>query len=419
MKSFIVQRALELGFDACRFTTADPPQSAPQFQHWLDARQHGDMDYLRRTAHKRVDPKQVLPGAQSIICVAASYESFRFDGSGSKLDSSVVSSPSSVAESSMGPSRNLQPATRLPAAPLRSSAQAGNPQPSGVIARYARFDDYHDVLGERLKLLAEFVNRLGGAGTRSLGYVDTGPLLERDLAQRAGLGFVGKHTNLISRGLGNWIFLAEIITTLELEPDAPERNRCGACTRCLDACPTRAITGPFQLDARLCISYLTIELQGPIPVELRPAIGNRIYGCDDCLAVCPWNRFAREGKLMREHARPDLTQPELIELLSLDDAGFKRKFAATPIVRTKRRGLLRNVCVALGNVGDATALPAMQRAANDTEPLIAEHALWAMQQILSSRRRDNKTNRAVSAQGLLPLAATKESGEGRGEGKSL
>ena len=263
------------------------------------------------------------------------------------------------------------------------------------------------------------MNRLGGAGTRSLWYADTGPLLERDLAQRAGLGFVGKHTNLISRGLGNWIFLAEIITTLELEPDAPERNRCGACTRCLDACPTRAITGPFQLDARLCISYLTIELQGPIPVELRPAIGNRIYGCDDCLAVCPWNRFAREGKLMQEHARPDLTQPDLIELLSLDDAGFKRKFAATPIVRTKRRGLLRNVCVALGNVGDATALPAVQRAANDTEPLIAEHALWAMQQILSSRRRDNKTNRAVSAQGLLPLAATKESGEGRGEGKSL
>jgi len=306
----------------------------------------------------------------------------------------------------MGASPNLQAATR-------------NPQRSGVIARYARFDDYHDVLGERLKLLAEFVNRLGGAGTRSLWYVDTGPLLERDLAQRAGLGFVGKHTNLISRGLGNWILLAEIITTLELEPDAPETNRCGACTRCLDACPTQAITGPFQLDARLCISYLTIELKGPIPVELRPAIGNRIYGCDDCLAVCPWNRFAREGKLMQEHARPDLTQPDLIELLSLDDAGFKKKFAVTPIARTKRRGLLRNVCVALGNVGDATALPAVQRAANDTEPLIAEHARWAMQQILSSRGRDNKTKRAVPTQGLLPLPATKEWGQGRGEGKSL
>jgi epoxyqueuosine reductase len=343
MKSFITRHALELGFDACRFTTADPPQSAPQFQHWLDARQHGEMGYLQRNAHKRVDPKQVLPGAQSVICLAASYEDF-------------------------------------------------NPQPSGAVARYARFDDYHDVLGERLKLLAEFVTRLGGAGTRSLGYVDTGPLLERDLAQRAGLGFVGKHTNLISRGLGNWIFLAEIITTLELEPDAPEKNRCGACTRCLEACPTRAITGPFQLDARLCISYLTIELKGPIPVELRPAIGNRIYGCDDCLAVCPWNRFAREGKLMQKHARPDLAQPDLIEFLALDDAGFKRKFAATPIARTKRRGLLRNVCVALGNVGDATALPAVQRAANDTEPLIAEHARWAMQQIEKRANLRTKTH---------------------------
>ena len=367
MKSFIVQRALELGFDACRFTTADPPQSAPQFQHWLDARHYGGMDYLQRNARKRVDPNQVLPGARSIICLAASYEDFKSQVSGSGLASSVVSGPLSVVNATTGASRN--------------------PQPSGIIARYARFEDYHDVLGERLKLLSEFVNRLGGAGTRSLWYVDTGPLLERDLAQRAGVGFVGKHTNLISRGLGNWIFLAEIITTLELEPDAPEKNRCGACTRCLDACPTRAITGPFQLDARLCISYLTIELKGSIPVELRPAIGNRIYGCDDCLAVCPWNRFAREGKLMQERARPDLAQPDLIELLSLDDAGFKKRFAATPIVRTKRRGFLRNVCVALGNVGDATALPAVQRAANDREPLVAEHARWAMQQILSSRRR--------------------------------
>ena len=390
MKALIAQRALELGFDACRFTTADPPQSAPQFRQWLDARHHGEMGYLQRNANKRVDPKQVLPGAQSIISLAASYADFKSQVSGSGLASSVVSGPLSVVKAATGASRNPQPATRLPAAPLRSAAQAGNPRPSGVIARYARFDDYHDVLAERLKLLAEFVNRLGGAGTRSLWYVDTGPLLERDLAQRAGLGFVGKHTNLISRGLGNWIFLAEIVTTLELEPDKPEKNRCGTCTRCLDACPTRAIIDPFQLDARLCISYLTIELKGPIPVELRPAVGNRIYGCDDCLAVCPWNRFAREGKLMQEHSRPDLVQSDLIELLSLDDAGFKKKFAATPIVRTKRRGLLRNVCVALGNVGDATALPAVQRAANDTEPLIAEHARWAMQQILSSRRTDDK-----------------------------
>jgi epoxyqueuosine reductase len=205
--------------------------------------------------------------------------------------------------------------------------------------------------------------------------------LERDLAQRAGLGFIGKHTNVINRQLGNWIFLSEIITTLELEPDEPEKNRCGSCTRCIGACPTGAIRAPFQLDARRCISYLTIELKGPIPLELRPAIGNRIYGCDDCLAVCPWNRFAREGQMMQAHTRPDLAAPDLLELLALDDAGFKRRFAGTPMFRTKRRGLLRNVCVALGNTGDETALPALHEAAGDLEPLIAEHAQWAIRQI--------------------------------------
>jgi epoxyqueuosine reductase len=171
-----------------------------------------------------------------------------------------------------------------------------------------------------------------------------------------------------------------------LEPDPPEENRCGTCARCIAACPTRAITAPFQLDARLCISYLTIELKGPIPVELRPAIGNRIYGCDDCLAVCPWNRFAREGKLMKDHVRLDLAEPDLIGLLALDEAGFKRRFAGTPLWRAKRRGLLRNVCVALGNIGDPSALPALQRAARDGESLIAEHARWAIEQIVARRK---------------------------------
>jgi epoxyqueuosine reductase len=299
------------------------------------------MEWLERTAAKRADPRSVLPGAQSIIVLAASYE--------------------------MGETA--------------TEAALGIHRPSGVIARYARFADYHDVLGGRLERLAEFVNQLGGPATQSLFYVDTGPVLERDLAQRAGLGFVGKHTNLISRRLGNWIFLAEILTTLALEPDAAEKNHCGNCTRCLTACPTGAITAPFELDARRCISYLTIELKGPIPVELRPAIGSRIYGCDDCLAVCPWNKFARAGRLMRPHSRPDLGQPDLLDLLRLDAAGFKARFAGTPILRTKRRGLLRNVCVALGNIGDASALPDLQRATVDAEPLIAEHAHWAMDQI--------------------------------------
>ncbi len=208
-------------------------------------------------------------------------------------------------------------------------------------------------------------------------------MLERDFAQRAGLGFVGKHTNVISRKFGNWILLAEIVTTMELEPDAPERNHCGKCTCCIAACPTNAITAPFQLDARRCISYLTIESKGPIPVELRQAVGNRIFGCDDCLAVCPWNRFAREGNLMKTHTRPELSGPELLGLLQMDEAGFQLRFAGTPVLRAKRRGLLRNVCVALGNASDASALPHLQKAAQDPEPLIAEHARWAMAQIES------------------------------------
>ncbi len=304
------------------------------------------MAWLQRNAAKRVDPQLVLDGARSVICLAASY------------------------------SGNTAP-----------SVEPQHPPTTGVIARYARFADYHDVLADRLKQLTEFIDKLGGTGVRSLWYVDTGPLLERDLAQRAGIGFVGKHTNVISRELGNWIFLAEIITTLELEPDPSEKNRCGSCTRCITACPTQAITAPFQLDARCCISYLTIELKGSIPIEFRRAIGNRIYGCDDCLAACPWNKFAQEGKLMREAARPELELPDLLELLSLDDAGFKRRFAGTPMLRTKRRGILRNVCVALGNVGDRSALPHLEGAAQDVEPLIAEHAAWAINEITTRSPR--------------------------------
>ena len=344
MKAVIRQRAAELGFDDCRFTTAAPPTSADKFQDWLAEKQHGEMQWLERNADKRVEPQKVLPGAKSVIALAVSYQ---------------IENPSAI--------------SHLPSA--------------GLVARYAQFADYHDVMGEKLKALAAFVDELGGADTWSIWYVDTGPILERDLAQRAGIGFVGKHTNLISRKLGNWIFLAEILTTLELEPDAPEKNHCGRCTRCLTACPTQAIIAPFQLDARKCISYLTIELKGSIPVELRPLIGNRIYGCDDCLAACPWNKFARAGNLLKPHARPDLAQPDLIELLQLDAAGFKARFAGTPMLRTKRRGLLRNVCVALGNTGDEKSLPALNLAAQDAEPLIAEHAHWAIQQIEAHRAR--------------------------------
>ncbi len=338
MKDSIKKRALELGFDDCRFTTALPPDHAAQFQKWLASGAHGQMGYLERNAHKRVDPSQILNGAKSIITLLVSY------------------------------ARNR-------------AADSKTSNITGQIARYARFEDYHEIMGPRLEMLSDFVSSLGGEGARSLWYVDTGPILERDLAQRAGLGFTGKHTNLISRKFGNWIFLSEIITTVELEPDAPEKNRCGSCRSCIDACPTAAITAPFQLDARRCISYLTIELKGSIPEEFRQAIGNRIYGCDDCLAACPWNRFAQEGAMMRPHFREDLAAPGLIELLGLDEAGFKKRFAGTPMLRTKRRGLLRNVCVALGNSRDPRALPALEKAATDPEPLIAEHAQWAIAQI--------------------------------------
>ena len=268
------------------------------------------------------------------------------------------------------------------AASYSTREESVEPHPGkGIIARYARFSDYHDVLAERLTELTKIVGHSAEGDTRSLWYVDTGPLLERDLGQRAGIGFAGKHTNLISRKLGNWFFLAEIITTAQFEPDQPERNRCGSCTRCIAACPTAAITAPFQLDARRCISYLTIELKGAIPEEFRPAIGNRIYGCDICLEACPWNRFAREGAIMREHRREELNEPELLDLLALDDVGFTEKFRGTPILRTKRRGLLRNVCVALGNTGSVAALPHLEKVTADPEPLIAEHARWALAQI--------------------------------------
>jgi epoxyqueuosine reductase len=353
LKAAIQQRARELGFDDCRVTSADAPDSAAHFEAWLAAGRHGQMAYLERNARKRLDPQTVLSGAKSIIVLAAAY--------GDPSDSAPASNN------------------------------------TGVVARYARHADYHEVLAERLKTLTAFVNQLGGTAARSLWYVDTGPLLERDLAQRAGLGFVGKHTNLISRRLGNWILLAEIITTVELPADAPEPNRCGTCIRCIAACPTAVITAPFELDARRCISYLTIELKGAIPEELRPMIGNRIFGCDDCLAACPWNRFAREGSLMKSHARADLATPDLIELLALDEDGFRRRFAGTPILRAKRRGLLRNICVALGNSGDPAALPALERAARDPEPLIAEHAQWAVRAISNTAVRNTGRPRAEKA----------------------
>ena len=357
----IKRRARELGFDLVGITTADPPPHAAQFQQWLANGSHGEMGYMARTASKRIAPMEVLTDARSVVVVGLNY----FTGS--------------------APHPIPLPATRGEGVRLvrHSIPSGGGRTGEGKVARYAWGErDYHDVLGDKLQQLAAFIVELGGQGKW---YMDTGPIFERDLAQRAGIGFIGKHTNLISRKLGNWIFLGEVLTNLELPPDKSEREYCGKCHRCIDACPTGALISPYRLDARRCISYLTIELKGSIPVELRSVIGDRVFGCDDCLEVCPWNRFARQSPI-REFRRREL--PPLTEFLSWDEQKFRDFFRGTPIFRIKRRGFLRNVCVALGNTGGASALPALERALNDSEPLMREHATWAVEQI--HNRQENR-----------------------------
>ncbi len=257
----------------------------------------------------------------------------------------------------------------------------------GRVARYAWGDDYHDVIAAKLDKIDIFLRELGG---RQKCYVDTGPILERDHAAQAGIGWHGKSTMLIDEKLGTWFFLAEILTTLELPPDELTQDRCGTCERCITACPTGAITAPHKLDARRCISYLTIELKSSIPLELRPLIGDRIFGCDDCLDACPWNRFAQVSHESAFAARRSTTAFSLRDYLALNEAEFRNLFRNSPIKRIKRRGFLRNVCVALGNVGTSEDLPALRRAALDSEPLVAEHAAWAIEQILERANSEKK-----------------------------
>jgi epoxyqueuosine reductase len=329
-------RARDIGFDLVGITTAQPPQHSQYLERWLAKGFHGEMGYLARNADKRSNPSKILADVQSIVVVGLNY-------------------------------------------------YTGDHDRTGRVARYAwGTRDYHEVISGKLEQLSRVIVEIGGPGTRCLGYVDTGPILERDLAQRAGIGFIGKHANVISRQLGNWLFLGEILTNLELSPDPPEREYCGTCQRCMDVCPTRAIVGPYQLDARLCISYLTIELKGSIPVELRPLVGDHVFGCDDCLEVCPWNRFARQSPTQEFQQRE---MPSLTEFLSWDEPKFREFFRGTPILRIKRRGFLRNVCVVLGNTGDETALAALTRALNDDESLVREHAAWAVEQIQHRSRK--------------------------------
>ena len=338
MKAELSALAAQLGFAACRVARCGAPTHAREFAEWLDGGRHGEMAWMERNRERRSDPHAVLPGAKSVVVLAMNY----WQGDRESEDE--------------------------------------NDAPRGQIARYAWGDDYHDLIEAKLDEMDRFLTARGGVQRR---YVDTGPVLERDFAAAAGLGWQGKSTMLISEKIGAWFFLAELLTTLDLEPDAPQPHRCGKCVRCMTACPTQAITAPYQLDARRCISYLTIELKGSIPEALRPLIGDRIYGCDDCTAACPWNRFASASTEAAFAARPHVHTYTLRDYLALDDDAFRTLFRKSPIKRIKRRGFLRNVCVALGNIGTADDLPALRRAATDAEPLIAEHATWAIERIES------------------------------------
>jgi len=341
LKQQLRDRAAELGFGLFGVTSAVRAPHADAFQAWLEAGYHADMGWMTRNPERRSDPTLVLPGAQSVVMLGMDY----YQG-----------------------------------APARHQA--------GRIARYAWGQDYHDRIEDQLKELAALLEQAGG--TQKC-YVDTGPMLERDFASEAGLGWQGKSTMLIHPKRGTWFFLACIITTLPLALDSAEPDHCGRCRRCIDACPTGAILEGRRLDANRCISWLTIENKGVIPLEFRRAIGDRLYGCDECLDVCPWNRFAQESQ-EATFTMPDwLRRLPARDFLSWDDATFRDKFRGSPIKRIKRHRFLRNVCVVLGNVGTVDDLPALEQAVRTEEPMVAEHAEWAIAEIESRHGNDSRT----------------------------
>ena len=330
----IRDHAISLGFDAIGFAPAElGPQARAHLADFLAAGRHGEMGWLAERTEQRAQPQSLWPDARTVIALGLCYAP--------------------------------------PDDPLATLARPDR----GNISVYARHRDYHDVLRGKLKHLAQFVvSRFGGAVKV---FVDTAPVMEKPLAEQAGLGWQGKHTNLVSRTHGSWLFLGEVFTTLVLPRSEAPGGGCGTCTRCLTACPTDAFPAPYQLDATRCISYLTIEHAGPIPHALRPAIGNRIYGCDDCLAVCPWNKFAQAGRDEKLAARADLAAPRLAELALLDDPGFRAMFSGSPIKRSGRNRFVRNVMVAIGNSGDASLRQVAQARTSDADPVVAEAAQWA------------------------------------------
>ncbi|MEM9939505.1 MAG: tRNA epoxyqueuosine(34) reductase QueG [Pseudomonadota bacterium] len=354
METRLKDTSLRLGFDACRITRADEGWAAGErLEAFVAAGYHGQMGWMETTLDRRKAPTAMWPDARSAIVVGLNY----------------------------GPDTD----------PMDMLARKRD----GNISVYARGKDYHDVLKKRLKQLARLFVEETGAEVKV--FVDTAPLMEKPLAEKAGLGWQGKHTNLVSRDLGSWLFLGVMLTDAVLQPDTPEIDHCGSCRACLDICPTKAFPAPYKLDATRCISYLTIEHKGPIPVEFRASMGNRIYGCDDCLAVCPWNKFAETAKEQAFWARAELKAPTLEELAALDDAGFRATFSGSPIKRIGRDRFLRNVLVAIGNsetpeLIETSVLPHLE----DQSPVVAGAAVWALSRLDPARFEVEKAARAMT-----------------------
>ena len=363
IREAIRDRALASGFDAVGFAEARlDAEARAGLGEFIARGYHGDMGWLAGTAARRGDPKTLWPEARTVVVLGVNY--------------APEDDP-------------LAPAER---------------RDRGVVSVYARGRDYHDTLKRRLKALAYWIEE-HWPGALKL-FVDTAPVMEKPLAERAGLGWQGKHTNLVSREFGSWLFLGEIYLSLELEPDAAERDHCGSCHRCLDVCPTAAFPAPHRLDARRCISYLTIEHKGMIPVELRPLIGNRIYGCDDCLAVCPWNKFARAATEPDFLPRAELTAPRLAELAGLDDAAFRKMFAGSPVKRTGRDRFVRNVLIAIGNAtpGEPELIEAARRCLEDNSSLVRATAVWAFARLAPDECAAERAGRLPREQDALVRA---------------